>query len=143
MNDACRACLERYVALAAVFQDAAQRAGEAVDDFLRQQGIRPHAVEARSKQVESVVRKLRRRNYADPETEFTDRIGVRVILLRQNQIDETVALLRELAPAIEEHSGDKRMLLSIAEFGYRSVHLVVRLGDVLGLSGDERIEDGD
>lgn len=86
-----------------------------------------HLVSSRAKDPDSLRAKLRRNSYTDPEIQVTDRIGIRVITYYRDDVDIVVERLKrefEIDPA---NSVDKRQLLDLKEFGYRSVHLIARL----------------
>jgi len=57
--------------------------------------------------------------------------GVRVVLYYQDGVDPAARALREAIEVDERRSVDKRRDLQVRQFGYRSVHLVARLGERL------------
>lgn len=105
---------------------AAQLASRLVRDSLRSGAFDIHLVAGRAKDPASLLRKLRSRNYGDPASELTDQVGIRVITYFPDQVDPIVRRLRDAFEVDEERSVDKREALTVREFGYRSVHLIVR-----------------
>jgi ppGpp synthetase/RelA/SpoT-type nucleotidyltranferase len=81
-------------------------------------------VTARAKTLDSVRSKLLRKSYKRPRTQFTDRLGVRVIVYHAREVDAVAKLLRTRLQVRESDSLDKRLALGPREFGYRSYHIV-------------------
>lgn len=90
-------------------------------------GVDIHLVSARAKHPDSVRAKLRRKKYADPAAQLTDRIGIRVITYYRSDVDAVARALQRELEIDRQKSEDKRRLLDLHEFGYRSVHLIARL----------------
>lgn len=105
---------------------AAQVAKEIVTSGISNTGVMIHAITARAKSITSLRGKLRRKPYKQPDKQLTDIVGVRVITYYRDAVDEVAGKLRELFEVNEKHSGDKRLDLGQSDFGYRSVHLVVK-----------------
>ncbi len=103
--------------------DAAERL---VQTALQDDNFDLHLIAARAKSPHSLLQKLRRKNYADPESDLTDRVGVRVITYYESDVDSVVARLKAEFTIDDGRSEDKRIELSLREFGYRSVHLLAR-----------------
>jgi ppGpp synthetase/RelA/SpoT-type nucleotidyltranferase len=85
-------------------------------------------VTARHKDTASAIEKTIRKGYGLPSQQMTDLVGVRVVTYYASDVDTIVARLKaslELHPD-RRKSPDKRVELDVREFGYRSVHLVVR-----------------
>ena len=101
---------------------------------LKPTNIDLHLVSARAKTVDSTRDKVLRKRYGHPAMQLTDAIGVRVITYFASDVDSVAAALRDTLDLDERHSSDKRSVLALREFGYRSVHLVGRIrGDHLAL----------
>jgi ppGpp synthetase/RelA/SpoT-type nucleotidyltranferase len=86
-----------------------------------------HLVSARAKQPDSLRAKLREKQYVDPALQVTDTIAVRVITYYRSAVDTVTNALKREFEIDPERSEDKRRLLDLHEFGYRSVHLIARL----------------
>jgi len=95
-------------------------------------------VTARAKTIDSVRRKLRRKRYKQPAQRLTDLIGVRVITYYRDAVDPIVERLRQAFEINERDTTDKRRVLGLREFGYRSVHVIARLRPGQVISLDDR-----
>ncbi len=95
--------------------------------LLRRRGVDYSIVESRCKSVDSFKEKIGREGkaYADPLSEITDQVGIRIILYYTNDVDAVGKLIAEEFDV--SASGDKRDTLKPNEFGYSSVHYVVSL----------------
>ncbi|HUT91460.1 MAG TPA: RyR domain-containing protein [Thermoguttaceae bacterium] len=89
-------------------------------------------VEARAKAIPSFAEKIIRKRYSDPMTQMTDLCGARVITEHRDEIDRVRDYVRR---HFEIHtSEDVLERLSVGEFGYLSVHLIVSMRE--GQFGD-------
>ncbi|MCH7792095.1 MAG: hypothetical protein IID31_07445 [Planctomycetes bacterium] len=91
--------------------------------------IRYHQIESRAKSVESFGQKVIRpgKTYTDPLSQITDLVGVRVILNHLGDIDRVLGIVDSEFEVDDENSVDKSLELGIDQFGYLTVHRVVRL----------------
>lgn len=87
-----------------------------------------HDVSARAKELTSAVAKVRRKRYGQPWQQLTDQVGARVIVYYPEDVDKAADALRTAFEVDEKRSIDKRRELQTRQFGYRSVHLLIRLG---------------
>ena len=103
--------------------------------MLRDSGREIHLVAARAKTLDSLRGKLRRKRYTNPGDQITDLIGVRVITYYRDDVDPVVSFLKSRFKIDKRNSTDKRRMLNLRSFGYRSVHLIAYLdaGKVRGL----------
>jgi GTP pyrophosphokinase len=97
------------------------------DASLDEKNFDLHLVSARAKEPLSLLQKIRRKEYDDPATEFTDRLGVRVITYYAEDVDPVVETLKNALRIDDPWSDDKRVALALREFGYRSVHLLAQI----------------
>jgi ppGpp synthetase/RelA/SpoT-type nucleotidyltranferase len=104
---------------------AAEIARLAVAQIVREVGALVH-VTARAKTVASLRGKLRRKPYKRPRQKVTDLVGVRVITSYRDAVDPIVAKLQQAFEINRKESTDKRLILGLRDFGYRSVHLIAR-----------------
>ena len=118
------------------YQSAAEAARIVVLEALTSQPISIHQVTARAKTVTSVRAKLRDKGYADPESQMTDLLGVRVITTYEHGVAETVDTIRNNFRIDDPNSVDKSSKLGADRFGYRGMHLMawVRTGEIAGSS---------
>jgi ppGpp synthetase/RelA/SpoT-type nucleotidyltranferase len=115
--------LERYNAL----EEAATVLEAAVRSALGPHNFDLHLVAARAKDPGSLLKKIRAKGYGDPARQLTDQVAARVITYYETDVDKVVSVLRQAFEVDEKRSEDKRVALGLTKFGYRSVHLVVRL----------------
>lgn len=139
-----RATLEFHASYTADFDRFQQAAGEA-EDVVRRclagevEGLL--AIESRAKHPLSLLDKLRRKEYARPAEEVTDLVGVRVVTAYPDRAEQAALRLRDALAVDEEASFDRLDELDESEFGYRSIHLVVRLAERERGIGSEAIRD--
>ena len=98
-----------------------------VRQVVRDLDVDIHLVTARAKQPDSLRGKLRRKSYSDPSVQVTDTIGVRIITYYRSAVDPVAVALKREFQIDRSRSEDKRRLLDLREFGYRSVHLIAKL----------------
>jgi ppGpp synthetase/RelA/SpoT-type nucleotidyltranferase len=118
-----------YSQTVAVTRDRAAAAESFVREILARNGLKPYAITSRVKEPASLLLKLRLKQYKFPRRQIRDLIGIRVITEYADQVDPIVIALRSATELVvsKTQSVDKRSALGLREFGYRSVHLVVRM----------------
>ncbi len=105
----------------------AEIVGKDIQNILDTKGLHPKEVKVRPKEESSVQEKMTRdKKYTRDSRQLTDLVGVRVILNYQDEVDIARDILAHRFEVDEQESIDKRMILGSKEFGYRSVHLIVR-----------------
>jgi ppGpp synthetase/RelA/SpoT-type nucleotidyltranferase len=122
-----RAFYEAYKGAFPDLEQAAEQLQKVASDALSPRNLDLHLVAARAKEPDSVLKKIRAKEYIDPSKQLTDQIGLRVITYYEDDVDRVVAILRDILEVDEANSEDKRVALGLREFGYRSVHLVAQL----------------
>jgi len=102
-----------------------------LEDLLSSSGITYHVVEARAKTSSSFAEKLDRegKSYSNALDEITDFAGVRVILYYVSDVDKLNCLIDREFCVDSSRSVDKRTSLALDQFGYLSVHKIVRLSE--------------
>ena len=132
---------ERYQTRFPELQKVADVARRAVQETLAPSHVELHQVDARAKALPSAVAKVRQKQYRRPWQQLTDQVGVRVIVYYAEDVDRTAAAIRGVFEVDEKRSVDKRRDLQLRQFGYRSVHLLIRLGKRLSpqLTGYNRL----
>jgi ppGpp synthetase/RelA/SpoT-type nucleotidyltranferase len=98
-----------------------------IEENLQGSQIEIHKIEARAKDPTSVHLKLLRKRYRRPQSQLTDKVGVRIITYYSDDVDRIVDLLRPHIEIDQRKSVDKRMALGLRGFGYSSVHIIARL----------------
>jgi ppGpp synthetase/RelA/SpoT-type nucleotidyltranferase len=125
------AFVQRYPARFRVLEELARHTERVVIEQLQPLHLEVHQVSARAKSPDSTASKIRKKQYGDPVRQLTDQIGVRVILHYSKDVDTVANALRAAFDVDPRRSIDKRKVLGLRQFGYRSVHLLVRLGNRL------------
>jgi ppGpp synthetase/RelA/SpoT-type nucleotidyltranferase len=93
-------------------------------------GIRVDSIHGRTKTVKSLSDKLNRPAKAYTRLEgVPDLAGLRVITYLREDADQVVELIRKEFDVDDEESEDVAARLAPNEFGYLSVHLVIRLSE--------------
>ncbi len=87
-------------------------------------------IQSRTKDSSSAAIKFERKGYADGLDSLTDAVGFRIVVYLESQIDEVERILRDLFEVDEKNSIDKRRPKTLDAVGYRSLHLICRLGPV-------------
>jgi ppGpp synthetase/RelA/SpoT-type nucleotidyltranferase len=85
-----------------------------------------HAVTARPKELSSLRLKLAEKGYSRPKRQVSDLIAARVITYYRDAVPIVVNALSTALEIDKKRSLDKREELEAVEFGYSSVHLIVR-----------------
>jgi ppGpp synthetase/RelA/SpoT-type nucleotidyltranferase len=111
-----------------LYLDFSDRVESMITTLIRDAGIRVDSIRSRTKTVESLREKLRRKSYAHLE-DVPDLVGLRVIAYDREGADRVVELIRDEFDVDDEESGDTAETLGPTEFGYSSVHLVIRLSE--------------
>jgi ppGpp synthetase/RelA/SpoT-type nucleotidyltranferase len=125
LNRSARQFLDEYGGQVAEATAAAEIARLAVEQAVRETGALAH-VTARAKTIASLRGKLRRKSYKRPRGKLTDLVGVRVITFYRDAVDQIVPKLQQTFEINVRESTDKRLILGLRDFGYRSVHLIAR-----------------
>lgn len=119
----------RYEKLYPVYREFTGRIAQLLERLLQEKDIAVHAVESRVKSIESFRDKasLPEKEYADPLREITDLAGLRIIVYRLQDIDRIAQLIEEEFEVLKRASAGDDTACEPDRFGYRSVHLDVRL----------------
>jgi ppGpp synthetase/RelA/SpoT-type nucleotidyltranferase len=122
------AVVREYQQLHPYFEDLAGRLSDRLRFHCGHLGL--HAmVEGRAKAVLSFAEKIIRKPKADPFAEIMDLCGARVITKTLGEVHRLCEVVRTdpWFTILPDHSADKLAHLSGDQFGYLSVHYVVRL----------------
>ncbi|TNC16598.1 hypothetical protein FHE66_14565 [Georgenia sp. 311] len=128
--------LENYLTDYPLYCQAAEKARLEVHEALRGYVHGVHTVNARAKHPDSVTEKIDRKKYGRPARQFDDLIGVRVVLLNESSIADTVRRLESMFMVDQARSSNKTASLQLREVGYRSSHVVLKC------KGDAVSDDG-
>ena len=121
--------IQQYEADRPRYEQFAEKLAGLIKELLTGKNIRFQAVESRAKTVESVRAKTGRpeKGYANPLEEITDLAGIRVVLYYVDDVDRVCELVDNEFSVDEVRSVDKRTELEVDQFGYLSVHKIVKL----------------
>lgn len=86
-------------------------------------------IDGRTKDVDSAVEKVTRKNYNDPITQMTDITGIRVIVYLESDVKKVSEIIRSAFNVDEANSSNTDERMSANQVGYRSVHFVCDLGE--------------
>ena len=99
-----------------------------IENLLRNARIDYLSVTSRAKTSQSVLGKIRRKTYKNPEQEITDLAAIRVITYIESDVTKVSAVIDSAFNVHPTESLDKSEELGTDRFGYRSVHFVCDLG---------------
>jgi ppGpp synthetase/RelA/SpoT-type nucleotidyltranferase len=108
-------------------EEAADAAKRAVSDLLRGNVRGVLSVDARAKDPLSLLDKLRRKEYTNPEDQLKDLVGVRVITQYADDAEVAAAVLEDRLEIDIGESYDQLAQLDTTSFSYRSIHVVASL----------------
>ena len=110
------------------------RLRELIEIWLSESNIQFQTIEGRAKSLSSFVEKIERsgKNYEEPLIDISDLAGLRIILFYLNDIQKVTDIIRTNFVVDEERSSDKRDTMDPEEFGYQSIHMIVRLDAARG-----------
>jgi len=122
--------LEEFHSQRPLFLDAEASVAARLRQSLADAGIRVASVESRVKSETSLAGKLELKGHKYHSlADITDLLGVRVITYYLDDVDVVASLVERLFDVDWDNSVDKRRLLALDSFGYRSLHYVCRLPD--------------
>lgn len=99
-----------------------------IKSLLSQNNITYHLIENRTKTQISYAEKIVRKNQnSNINDEITDISGIRIIAYYQKDVDIIAEIIKTEFEVDEKNSIDKSRILKENEFGYQSVHYVVKI----------------
>jgi putative GTP pyrophosphokinase len=118
--------IEAFKIVRPEYENLTARCKSLIEDVLRIEKIKYHAIEVRTKSIESFSEKINSKaaNYKNPLEEVTDLCGIRVIAYYDDDVVKISELIRKEFRIDEKNSIDKSKLMNSNEFGYLSIHLV-------------------
>lgn len=124
--------LKEFISKKEIFEAFKERVINLISDLLRQEALIIHHITGRTKNYESLSKKIDRKSGKyNSLDDITDLVGIRIISYLESDVDRIASIIRKEFTVDEENSVDKRDL-NIDQFGYKSLHLVVLLNDARG-----------
>ncbi len=102
---------------------------EVVEELLADGKVIFHTVHARVKERDSIIRKIRSKEYTQPTDELTDVVALRIYTYFREDTPSVEEVIRSRFNIDEKRSVDKASILKPMEFGYTSRHLICRIGE--------------
>ena len=100
-----------------------------ISDLLRQEKINIHHISGRTKEYESLSKKIDKKlDKYNSLCDITDLVGIRIISYLESDVDRIAKLIKDEFFLDEHNSIDKRELNN-DQFGYKSLHLVISLNE--------------
>lgn len=87
------------------------------------------AVSGRTKSVEGIKEKIKRKKYSNPSKQLTDISGVRVIVYFEAEAARVADFIEGIFKIDAENSKNRDTVMSVDQIGYRSIHYVCELGE--------------
>ena len=121
--------VEKYRAKWHSYSVFAERLQGLITQLIEQSGTKVHFVESRAKSPESFAEKIRRpdKDYKNPLEDIPDLVGVRVVLYYNDNVKGIGDLLKSEFDVVEEEAGHQATAYSADQFGYLSMHYIVKL----------------
>lgn len=99
-----------------------------LENLLKQNNINYQSVDSRTKTLEGINEKIKRKSYSNPRDKLTDIAGVRVILYLEEDVEKVCSIIKETFTIDESNSISDITRLSSDKIGYRSTHFVCDIG---------------
>jgi len=100
-----------------------------IQSLLDSNGIDYLTVSGRTKDIESIKDKIKRKSYSQPSKQLTDLSGIRIIAYFESDVEKISTLIEGAFNVDKENSLSKDSMLATDQIGYRSIHYVCDLGD--------------
>ncbi len=118
--------IKSFVANREDHETAAKQATALIEEILVNSPALVHLISARCKKTPSLWLKLCEKKYGQPKRQLTDIVAARVVTYYQDDVQVVVEALNKALEIDLHKSVNKREKLEAIEFGYTSVHLIVR-----------------
>ncbi|QNR19971.1 hypothetical protein HNY42_03085 [Exiguobacterium sp. Helios] len=112
-----------------IFEILAIKITNLIKEIIEHKGIKYHSVTYRIKDKDSLLNKIKNKNYKDPKSQIHDYIGIRIVTFVKSDVDKVCKEIEELFEIDIENSSNKSEELGEDKVGYRSIHYVAKVGD--------------
>jgi|ERR1035437_975025 ppGpp synthetase/RelA/SpoT-type nucleotidyltranferase len=120
--------LSEYDRSKGAYETFVRKVEHLVAELISNASYKPHSITSRAKERSSLQTKLQKENSNYKSlADITDVAGVRVTTYFHDEVDRIAEILGKEFEILPEHSVDKRAALDPDQFGYLSLHYVVRL----------------
>ncbi len=116
---------EKYNNLYPRYKKLAFNLKQALEIFLEEDKITYLSISSRIKEFEFFAEKITRKDYKNPFKEVEDLCGIRIICYYQSNVKKIADIIQKEFEIVE--SQDKEDSLNSDQFGYRSVHFIVKI----------------
>lgn len=99
-----------------------------IENLLKQNNVDYFSIESRTKDINGIEEKIKRKNYKNPQIQLTDISGIRVILYVEDDVNKVCNIIKETFDIDKPNSSDNIQRLSTDRIGYRSTHFVCDVG---------------
>lgn len=99
-----------------------------VHELLQAAEVDVHSIQSRCKAFSSFAKKIEQKKYADPFTEVSDFVGIRVTVYYIDDVQRVCEVIDREFTIIEQI--DKKEALDVDRVGYLSVHRVVKASEI-------------
>jgi len=118
---------EKYQKLLPKFNNFGRKIEKILNSNLQEESILHLPIEYRVKSFESFLKKVHDKKYFDnPFEKITDLLGIRIITYFSSDLEKVNDIILNQFTVIEGPN-NKKDLLKISEFGYRSIHYLVKI----------------
>jgi len=100
---------------------------EALEFFTNEKGISVSSIDYRVKNLDSFLKKIKRKKYSDPFRQINDLCGVRIVCFFYCDIKLIENILRNEFEIVSKTDKEEDTLPT--QFGYRSKHLIIKIKD--------------
>lgn len=121
--------IEKYQIVKPLYEDYNEKIKVLIKSLIDENNIKYQLIESRTKSIASFREKVIRKDnkYSNPLEEITDLAGIRIIVYYQDDVDKIEKIIKNEFIIDAVNSIDKGKLLKANEFGYQSVHYVIKL----------------
>ena len=110
-----------------IYEQLSKKIESIIQEILYDQKIHVYAIYSRTKDIDSLAKKIEDPKYSEPCTQITDYSGIRIITYVESDLDAISKLIESHFIIDPENSIDKSKSLGIDKVGYRSIHYIAKL----------------
>lgn len=121
--------LEKYKIMKPKYEKLGFTVVEIIKDLLHKNNIDVLLVYYRTKEEESFLEKIERKEYKNPFKKMEDLSAMRVICYYDNDIELVESLIKNNFKTKKQQRTKKSELINPEKFGYRSVHLIAEISN--------------